>query len=295
MDTAQALTVQDSASAIESSLGSVAGKSSVMQRAHNRLPLNQHGLPAIIYRPDFLPTNDPDIEIDDHQWDAATIEVNYAEGYPTLEYGIPLWERLDFEPVDSYVLFQKYLNQVKDGIAIRSLHVLAKNLSEDPKDVSQTLVELNELFYLYYWPQRVKAFDLFECVVLGKLREHRAITIEDVHYDTATQLMKIAKEYIFGDDGKGEDSEFIDLMTPKSAMEALKYAATMQRISSGLPAAGPRLEGGGQNVEVSVKQGIRTTEETDTPAHMRDEILGDVETTEMAQQLIIKINGGQNG
>lgn len=293
---------------------SVAGRPSVMQQAHSKLPLNQLGLPVFFFRPDFLPmdrdNNLDDIyeadthshDITDAEWDAAAIEISYAEGYPTIEAGTPLWERMDFEPLDAYGMFKQYLQQLKDGTGLRSLHSLAQsqtqpntNTVQKPKRVyvSLQLIELNEMFYRYYWPQRVQAFDMFERVVLDKLREHRAITLDDTHFSHATKMLDLAMSYIDAEEDSDFDGAMADDMSGKMALELAKVGMSVQRISSGLPAAAPRSEGRhgnqGRAVEVHVKQGIMHNEEANKTTHMRDKILGSEEMTVMAQELVIRM------
>ncbi len=256
-------------------------KVDVMRLAHSRLPLNQYGLPTQLFRPDLL----SDIEhTQDEDWDAAIIEVAYDEGFPTINKGIPIWERLDFEPLDSFKLFQGYIKSLDATKGMRSLYELTNQLQDDHEGVLELDI-LHDLFFIFYWPQRARAYDLFHKVVQEKAREYRALSLEEAHYARASSLLDIAFNYMLDD---GEDGEFKELMTPDLALKAAKFAVSLQRLSSGLPVNGPKDEKQTQ-FELSLRS-VQKEAVTEAPEeNLRAAIRGDEETTKIAQELIIRM------
>ncbi len=241
--------------------------------------------------------------ISDDILEASILPISYAEGFPTTEVGIPLWERLEFEPVDAYKTFQVYLE-------LGSASTLGlRNLKELGEVLGVKLHRLHSYFYLYYWPQRAKAFDLFESVVREMIRSRRINSLEDEHYSLASQLLGKLKEYLFAEEDDG-GSEFMEELTPKAAIDMLKFVTQTQRISAGLPANGPHTNSENSsnvnpNIEVVLRsvahrQGINTLveqstnlDEADAAANLRNTILNDPRATELAQELVIKIQGSR--
>lgn len=261
------------------------GKVDIMRLAHSRLPLNQYGLPTQLFRPDLL-TNIEHTK--DEDWDAAIIEVAYGEGFPTVNKGIPIWEKLDFEPLDAFKLFHQYVKSLDATKGMRSLYELSMQI-QDANEGILALESLHDMFFIYYWPQRVRAFDLFHKIVQEKARENRALTLEETHYAKASSLLDIAFNYMLDD---SDDSEFQELMTPDLALKAAKFATSLQRLSSGLPINGPKDESKTQ-IELSLRS-IQQEAVTEAPEeNLRAAIRGDVETTKIAQELIIKMSTGR--
>ena len=228
----------------------------------------------------------------------------YVEGFPALPDRNPFWYRLDFEPLEAFQAFEAYLSQGDQGA--RQLFILG---NDDPKLDGFPTTTLLEWFDLYYWEHRSKSFDLFRIAQARKMREQRALTVDDNHYALAAKLMDQLEIYMLPEDG--EDSEFFDLLTPKSAIDLLKLLTQIQRVSSGLPASGP--PGGspdgshqpGASIEVimrNVVQGIQPKSGDGSNAVVIDghevsqldaleTALQNPETAALAQELVIKLNG----
>jgi len=226
----------------------------------------------------------------------AFLPLSYAEGYPTLPNGMPFWDRFDFEPAMAFQAFEAYVIQGDQGA--RQLFLL-----EQSKDIKATTAEMLDWFDLYYWESRSKAYDLFKIAQARKVRQIRALHTEDKHYLMSARLMSILQAYMLPDD-KGE-SEFIQELTPKAAIDLLKTLAQMQRVSAGLPASGPAPynpadPGGGiSSIDVIMRsivqqgspvEGPQTIDEEGNTIEALDEALQDPHVAALAQELIIKLN-----
>lgn len=237
----------------------------------NKIPLNSMGMPEGIYRPDLLPPTEL-LKLAVHQTPtpqtsqqllpvpsgsqsvqhtqpqsqqpqvltlsdqmlhqqklieaeqelaAAYVPLQYYEGFPTMD-GRPFWAPLPFEPTHALKAFETFLS-------LKPSQRTLFNVSSADYD----MYELNQYFHLYYWSQRARAFDLFYAVVRKRERNTLAATVEDENYKLACRLADLADDYLdqYGD-------EFLEMMTPKTLLELVKTAATLQRISVGLPANG---------------------------------------------------------
>lgn len=273
----------------------ISGRLEVMKLGHQRLQLNQFDLPAAIFRPDLLPTtssvatiepngNVSDVNVPGEVWDNAQLNISYAEGFPTID-GAPIWERMDFEPLQVYEAFQMYLGLRDAHDGIRALY-----LQERIEENEYTREELNDMFFTYYWPQRAAAYDLFNVSVAERKREHRTVRLDETMYEQAEALNSIATEYMNGD-------EFEELMTPDIAMKLHSMSTKHQRLALGMNPSGPSAPlGRDKTIEVSTRmksmngsseQVIEGAEET--AGHMRDAILQDEKYVAMAQELVVKI------
>lgn len=215
---------------------------------------------------------------------AAWVPFSYEEGFPCLPDGRPVWGQLEFEPVSAFQAFSAYQAQGREGV---------RQLSEltDQAGISQNLAGLRECFALYSWDVRVKAYDLFWMAERRRLREIRAMEVDDSHYLASIQMMEKAKTYI-------EGAEFDALMTPKTAIDLVTLASKMQRIAVGLPAQGPAVDDDkaqptGAPMEVLIRNQLKrqgVTQKT-TEDGLSDVVgfLDDEEDTDMIQEVIIKL------
>jgi len=274
-------------------------RAEVMAKLMRDLPLNELGLPDYLYRTDLVPPTLFDDDLSDGDrlsiLDAATYQMDYSEGYPCQLDGTPLWSQMSFEPTASYAVFLKYVGVVRaedsDGILsspIRTLSSIAAltGIKEG---------RLRELSYLYYWPLRAKAHDLFMLANFQKQRERRALFIEDDHYRKATRWIKKAEarlEEIFADEDLLYD------MKPKEVFNMLKELMVIQRVSTGLPANGPAEGAAPQNANLETllrslaKSSGEVAKVADTQASMMDAFLDDPEKLAALQQMIIEAGSG---
>ena len=273
----------------------LSGRLEVMKVSHQRLQLNQYGLPASVYRPDLLPLQMEEIDTNTDAgalaWDNAQVNISYAEGFPTID-GFPIWERLDFESLEVFEAFQMYIKMQDELEGNRAMYLLYQRQDKYSRE------ELNDMFYAYYWPQRALAYDLYQSTVTDRRRDHRTTKLDDVLYERARDLTDLAIDYI-------ESEEFEDLMTPKLALDLYNTGIKHQRLALGLNPTAPNIaktEGGDRTLEISTKMRQMTNVETkieggeETETHMREAILEDETTIEQAQELIIRITeSGRNG
>jgi hypothetical protein len=269
------------------------------------VPLNDYGLPKIVYRPDLIPEDlfFKDSTEKNHILDVASSEILYREGFPTFEDGRAFWSQMPFEPDNAYAAFKIYLD-LGNIQGVRRLEALyAQNLGQNVGDP----MDLAEFFTFYTWGPRCKAYDLFNVAAHQKLREKRVLSTTDSHYLEAERLLTVVKGYfektvMVEDEETGEmheELEFLMELTPKVALDMLTKLVQIQRISLGMPAHG--LAGGDQhaappNAEVEVvlktiaKAGLDPEASTSNlNSNDLEMILGDPDTAALAQQLIIRI------
>lgn len=243
-----------------------------------------------------------------NELEGAFIWLNYDEGFPAFQNGIPFWQRMDFEPQDAYNAFQRYLQMHlgtrgeeeeigEAATGIRSIVALATDLHSN-KDLLGKLDLYTDHFHMYYWGLRAKAYDIFRVAQHRKQQEIRAIETEDFHYITGRKLMHKVLDYM------DSDEDFMDMLTPKTAIDLLKTAAQMERVSVGLPANGPAVDAkdgrtrGAQSLEVAFRSIAQETQKTEEVIGVEEgdvtviqEALKSPEDTAVLQQLIIKISG----
>jgi hypothetical protein len=183
------------------------------------IPTNNYGLPAFFYRSDLLPHPS---QLTQDSADAAVVSLDYEEGYP--QYGGKLWWfQLPHEPIDAFLLFQAYLNQVEE-VGLRQLQLLAQ---EQQVPFAKAL----GLHQEYYWAWRSRAYDLFHIAADRKRREAKARQVERSHFDMAEAAMEPLRD-------KLRDPEFLKGVEPKEAIDILRQLVNIQRISLGLAANG---------------------------------------------------------
>lgn len=233
----------------------------------------------------------------------AFVPLQYEEGFPAFESGLPFWGRLDFEPLDAHLAFEAYLKM--------NLGTLATDLEEDydgtaasgtrsiatlcaaqfPDDQINTMVQIFTGYYhTYYWGLRAHAFDLFRTAEFSKRQELRALETQNDHYYQARRLRHKLQQYM------DSDEEFWDLMTPKVAVGMLKDLMQLERISAGIPAAGPPGEAEGRSFEAILRTTANTNRKggqgniIDESGEVLDRALEDPASVEILQELIIRGN-----
>lgn len=255
------------------------------------------------------------------QLEQAFIWLSYDEGYPTLPNGQPFWNRLEYEDTESFGLFQRYLlmtkgtnpdpNDPKDDTwkpaeGVRSLTELATQLYTRDSDIVVAVEKFQVINQLYYWGLRSKAYDLFKVVQYRKQQEQRAIETQDSHYFTSRRLLHRLMGYM------EDEEEFWDMMTPKTGIDMLKTLTQLERVSAGLPAAGPLTEKQSdsgnnrgtpfelilrkaaleQHEQMKLVNGNQEGSLNDEESDILDKALSDPETFAGLQELIIRVGGG---
>jgi hypothetical protein len=159
--------------------------------------------------------------------------IEYLEGYPTCN-GIPLWERLENEPVELFKLFKAY-RDMKTNQGIRSIQELSR-LGNTSAAVCLCALKL------FHWNLRCGGYDLYQNI----LKQHMKVTLveelQDEHRKEAKELRFVATKYL---------KENKELMSPKNAIDLLKLATELERLSVGL--APNKVEGTmGMNLQPTV-------------------------------------------
>lgn len=279
-------------------VGVVASRVDVLRRLTEELSLNELGLPNYIYRSDLIPSTLFDSDVSEEErldvLQAASFDLDYTEGYPCQQDGTPLWSQLAFEPTKAYTVFLEYLGAVRREDSEGRLVSPVRTFFNTSKVLNIPEAQLRDLSYMYYWPARAKAYDLFMLANFQKQRETRALFIEDEHYRIARTWMKKAEtrlSEIF------DDEDLLFDMKPKEVFNMLKELMVIQRISAGLPANGPA-DGMAGAPGAGLQKAIRTiAEQAGEEAKVQDsqkrtvqDMLEDPASIAMLQDLIIRAN-----
>jgi hypothetical protein len=310
----------------------------LLQKASPRIPTTAEGLPVGLYRVDLLPEydlRDPQEEL--QALKNAYLNLSFEYGYPTLSDGRPFWYKLDFEPGFTYAAFQIYLEAVNFGprdlatvASDKELRRIAHKMlgsngsgsngsngsnssgngntntgtdaetqSAEPvelAEVEQVIPMLYEASILYAWRARAKAYDLFKEAAYRHMKLRRQSTVEDGHYELSSTLLEELKEKVINKDA------FFEGMSPKVAVELLGKLVAIQRVSVGLPAAGP-LPNKEAPEDVSFEMIMRSLAQKSvgTQGNVYDhatgqvthsalnKVLSDPESANMLQEVIIRV------
>ncbi len=234
----------------------------------------------------------------------AFVPLQYDEGFPAFMDGSPFWGRLEFEPTDAFQAFQRYLqmnlgrpasndDDEDHGSAAsgtRSVTQLATTLHPD-----SSLLKMASLYqgyyHLYYWGLRSHAYDLFRVAQHRQQQELRAIETQDEHYVQSRRIRHRLTQYM------DNEEEFWDMMTPKVALEMHKHLTQLERISAGIPAAGPMKDESESNRGTPFEIAFRTVAQSNRTSkgvtitdegEILDKALEDPAVTETLQELIIR-------
>jgi hypothetical protein len=198
----------------------------LIEQLSRTIPINPYGLPEFLYRPDLLDPTKFDhyptaLEARGLQQllGSAILNLNYAEGYPSLPTGLPVWARLEWEEDEPYNIFNEYLEQP----GVRTIYGL-QGISLD-----QGL----EWFTLNYWSWRAKAYDLYQAAHEQRMRVRRILKTEGSHYELAEKLLNQVRQRV-----AAFSEEELEAIDPIAAVNMMEKLVRVQRVSLGLPAAG---------------------------------------------------------
>lgn len=239
----------------------------------------------------------------------AFMPLQYDEGYPSFDNGMPFWQRLDYEPTDAYEAFHRYLQMSLgrasssddvedeyDGVAAsgtRSISHMAAEMFPDG-DLLKMIDVFKGYYHHFYWGMRANAYDLCRVAQYRKQQEHRAIETQDEHYITSRKLRHRLMQYFDSTD------DFWDLMTPKVGLDMLKTVTQLERISAGIPAAGPMSEEAAARSGTPFEIELQTVALRNLPSkgstitdegEILDQALQDPASTEILQRMIIRAGG----
>jgi len=274
----------------------VRSRAELVEALTQNLPQNEYSLPKFIYRADLLdwrlfcgnspePKDQAESEITEERYksmqeylDAATLHLSYAEGFPALPTGEPLWARFPFEDTEHYAAFSAYC--VQPGA--RQTHKLTKW----PHD--QVLCWYHE----EYWGVRIRCYDMMAAIHAAKQRENRIMHCEDDHFLQAENMYNRLKNMISDVDW----SMLVD--DPKTFVDVMERVVKLQRVSLGLSSMGnvnDKRELRSESIEAVMrkiaepKALIPTGETEETEAFDVKQILKSPEALASAQELIIRM------
>lgn len=194
----------------------------------------------------------------------AIVPISFLEGFPTVN-GVPIWERLDGEPLDMYDLFRAYLNlPATDGK--RTFSVIARRAGIDVRAV-------NAVALLWHWAARAAAYDQFKEQEREYIRRHEVRRMENKHAKAAEKIFDTCLQFI--------EKHHAELTT-KTALEWFRMGVELHRLSLGLqkdrPEGASDNDGGGGHV-ININQTV-------TPAGAS---IGGVATQEQEKGRIFEI------
>ncbi len=238
----------------------------------------------------------------------AYVPLQYDEGFPAFANGSSFWNRLEYEPGDAFQAFERYLSMNLGRAAdveedddygqaatgTRSISQLATILHPD-SDLLAMSDTYQGYYHLYYWGARAHAYDLFRVAQYRQQQDLRAIETQDEHYVIARRLRAKLMQYFETED------DFMDMMTPKVAIDFFKNLTGLERISAGVPAAGPQTAEQAGEAGKPFELHLKTVAQTNRPAsssttidedgEVLDKALQDPATTELLQEIIIRSGG----
>jgi mannose/fructose/N-acetylgalactosamine-specific phosphotransferase system component IIB len=267
-------------------LDQINSRADLMALLTQNLPLNELGLPKIIYRADLLdwklfqggsPSGtDPTERYRTMQQylDCATLYLAYNEGFPALPTGEPLWARLPFEPEEHYSAFTDYCT-------IPGQRQVAKILKYPMDHVLQW-------FHEDYWSIRVKCYDMLNTIHAAKVREQRLLACEDSHYLKAEKLINKLEDHFAQ---LNWDSLHND---PKAYVDVLEKLVKLQRLALGQGSqANEKKELKSETIEVTMRKmaapNLLEDKNGDGGIDVR-QLLRNPDALASAQELIIKMS-----
>ena len=262
-----------------------ASRADAVKVLSTNITLNEYQLPDFFYRSDLLPFPLTNMTLDDA--DAAVVPLEYYEGYPTYGGGKVFWYQLDHEPYDSFILFQKYLDQAME-YGLRQLQLLAMN-------ENMTMARVTALANEYMWAWRARAYDLFQVAADRKRRDLRARAVENKHYNKAGDLLTALE-------AKYQGTDWIDELSAKEGIELMTTLMKIQRMSVGLAANGnaggsqfdPAAAASGADIMKEVVRGLSGSSEGLGIDNNLKALLADPQFAFNAQALVIQVRSGAN-
>lgn len=269
-------------------------KSETLKTLYNTLSLNDMGLPTFIYSADLIPHDLYAYTPEERNaiLQAASIPLNYNEGYPTLPDGETFWSKLSFEPELQYQLFVKYcqLPELNPEAPVRDF----SSFGDSMKISAAQLIEYANIFC---WRFRAKAYDLFQVATHRKSKEQKARNVEQEHYKIANEFLNESTKTLKVMMANPEDYgvKMRDVVNLMSKMMDIQRLSTNLGTSSGSGAGKSGEDDVPKNasLEVTLRTVARNSGEMakviDNNTSI-DSLLDDPEALAMAQELIIKMN-----
>lgn len=262
-------------------------KCGVLVDLYKQLPLNDLGLPNYIYSADLIPSDLASYSSEERAaiLSAASISLDYSQGYPTLPSGHMLWGMLAFEPKAAYETFIKYIEipELNPCNPVRDLPAFSKAINVDVNKIAEYAV-------LFCWQYRTKAYDLFRIATHKKAKEQKALQVENRNYELSTKVLDRTTE-IMGEilnDPIANNVKLRDLISLFKVMTDLQKDSLSQNRGGGAQAT---VEPQNASLEVTLKtiahQSGERAKTIDNSGQVSD-LLHDPEALAMAQELIIR-------
>lgn len=147
----------------------------------------------------------------------SPVPIEYLEGYPAVG-GIPLWERLENEPIELFKLFKTYRDMKMTNGGLRSIQQLSMLSNTSP---AICLCALK----MFHWNLRCQGYDLYTNLLKQHMKSTLIDELQDEHRKEAKELRQTAITYL---------KDHKELMTAKNAIELLKLSTELERLSVGL-------------------------------------------------------------
>lgn len=211
----------------------------IIKKIQDNVPENADKLPIYYVDASIIlgySTTHKDLEeIPERVINDSLVEIDWLEEVPIVN-GLPIWERLDCEPIVEYRLFKIYRDANK-GVSRRSF----ENLKE------KICIKVNALYALskvYHWQLRVKCFDMFRFAEIEKEKANLIKLMETNHRKAADTVFEKCVNYF-----KNLGEEKLAKINPKDMLGWFTEAARLTRLSLGLPADKPVTKEGSTKFE----------------------------------------------
>lgn len=172
--------------------------------------------------PYILDAESPD-DLSDEIIADAKVPIDYDEGLPTVE-GIPLWERLEGEPVPYYKLFKEY-REMKYLASPDGKGHFSRAIAKLSESTDMTGRQLNALSRVYHWKLRVQAYDKFKELERAMNRQREIELLEEKHAKVSNKLLDQAVDFLL---------EHPEQLSPKVAIDLAQLAMKGGRLALGL-------------------------------------------------------------
>lgn len=170
---------------------------------------------------DYLTTNSPTEEIPDRVVNDSLVAIDWLEEVPIVN-GLPIWERLDCEPITEYRLFKIYRDSTNKGTSRRSF----ENLEKVTGISTRALYAVSKV---YHWQMRVKTYDMFKIDLIEKEKIKLIRLMETTHRVSAENIFEKCITYF-----KGLTKTQLAKVNPKDMLGWYTEAMKANRLALGL-------------------------------------------------------------
>jgi len=211
---------------------------------------------------DYLTTVNKDDDpnaIPERVKNGSLVPIDWLDNTPVVN-GLPVWERLDCEPLDYYKIYkiyreQKYIGTYKkeqiedDGVQTEQnqnqetepVETVRHSRSFDNLEKSTGIKRkaLYALSMVYHWQLRTNLYDRFREDLLEKERKRLISLMENKHRSAAEKIFGKCMKYL---EDVTQDKVRMEKVSPKEMLSWMEMAVRMDRLSLGIPADKPITE-----------------------------------------------------